>query len=525
MSKISWCAHIFLIFAGLTATSFGASAQSTELRVAVSDFTGERVDPREGGFGMLIYHAPMFDYLVTMDTNRKRVPGVAESWSVSDDGTVYTFQIRNGMKFHNGDDVTAEDVKFSIERLKGGAGSFVGPIYDSIQEMHIADPRRLVIKLKRPFPDFLDFLGPGDTSVGAIVPKKYIEKVGDDGFIRSPIGSGPWKLVEHKPGSYFLYDAFRNHPYRASPGFDRLRISLVPEESTRVAMLQRGEADIIDLGVDSIKTVEQSGNTVLDVPDSVLVTIGFIGTWEERASQQKVPTRLENTSVRRALSLAINRRELLDFLIAGRGKLAERFPAFPGGFGFNPKWADAAMPYDPIQAKTILEQSGYRDGFSIRLYTLPLSGAPWAPKLAQVVADYWGEIGVKTEVVTTEWGAFGPIVYNRPDQALGSAYTWRVTNSSFPIGRMENYVEANGKALIALMPWDSDYSKLAAETDPKKREQMFDEMMDRLHETYAVIPIFYVDALYGAGKRITNWVPYHGWPSIGLSYEYFRPAS
>lgn len=503
----------------------GTAAAQTELKVAVSTFTGEKVDPINGGFGMHVYTAPIYDYLVTMSRDRKPSPGIAESWSVSADAKSYTFNIRQGMKWHNGDDVTAEDVANHFKRLEKGTGAFGGVFKKNIASTEVVDSHTIIVHLKNPWPDFIDFLGPGDTSVAAITPKKYIDEVGEEGFRKNPVGSGPWKLIERKTGSYFLYEAVSDHPYRPKPGFDRMRIMLVPEESTRIAMLKRGEAHLADIGFDSAKEIEASGNQVLEIPNSVLVFISFIGTWEERAKTLNVPAQWDNKNVRKALAMAIDREELLEFMALGKGRLASGFPAFPDGLGWDADWdRNNQTPYDPAMAKKLLADSGYPDGFKLRFYTLPISGAQWLPKMAQIVSDYWKKVGIDVELISTEWGAFGPIVYSRPDADLGAVYTFRTTQSSFPIGRMTNYVSGRGKAVVANVPWDDDHAMVAQETDMAKREQMFKDLMHRLKDTYTLIPIMYVNALFGASKGVTNWVPYNGWPSPGLSYEYFKPA-
>jgi len=508
--------------ASMLSASLPATAQ-TELRVAESSFSGETVDPINAGVGAGPFVPALFDFLVTMSPNGKPAPGLASSWSVSADGLDYTFNLRQGVKWHNGDDFTAEDVKFHFERMKGGSGPFIGFFAEKIKAIEIVDPYKVVFHLNAPWPDFLNLLGPSDTLVGAITPKKYIEKVGAEEFSRTLIGTGPWRLLEHKAGAYFLFAAV-DHPFRPKPSFDRLRVMLVPEESTRLAMLKRGEIDAGVLQFDSVKEAERSGLQILEIPNSVLGTINFAGVWENRTKALNRPTQLDNVNVRKALALAINRQELLQYLVYGKGQLAERFPAFPGAFGYNANWDKDHFPYDPEGAKRLLREAGYPNGFSIQMYAFELSGGPWMPRLAQVVADYWNKVGVKTEIVTTEWGTFGPLIYARPDQLLGQAYVWRVTRSAAPLARIQNFVSADGKALIALVPWDKDYQKIAAEVDNQKREKMFQELMDRLEDTYTTIPIFYVNGIYGASKKLTNFVPYDGWAGLGLSYEYFRPA-
>ena len=124
-------------------------------------------------------------------------PSLAESWTVSKDGLTYEFVLRKGVKFHNGEPVTAEDVKFSFERYKGAGAKL---LKERVREVQVVDPGRVRFVLKEPWPDFMTFYGTSATGAGWIVPKAYVEKVGDDGFKRAPIGAGPYKFVELQPG-------------------------------------------------------------------------------------------------------------------------------------------------------------------------------------------------------------------------------------------------------------------------------------------------------------------------------------
>ncbi len=125
-------------------------------------------------------------------------PSLAESWSQSKDGLTYEFVLRKGVKFHNGDPVTAEDVKFSYDRYRGAG---VKLLKDRVREVQVVDPGRIRFVLKEPWPDFMTFYGTSATGAGWVVPKKYIEKVGDDGFKKAPIGAGPYKFVSFNPSS------------------------------------------------------------------------------------------------------------------------------------------------------------------------------------------------------------------------------------------------------------------------------------------------------------------------------------
>src|SRR5881296_1694689 len=151
---------------------------------------------------MLLY--ALHDAMVKPMPGNPMAPSLAESWSMSADGLVYEFVLRRGVRFHNGDPVTADDVKFSFERYRGVAHK---PLKESVAAMETPDPGRVRIRLKRPWPDFMTFYA---TATGAswIVPRKYVEKVGDEGFKKAPIGAGPYKFVSFTPGVELVVEAF-----------------------------------------------------------------------------------------------------------------------------------------------------------------------------------------------------------------------------------------------------------------------------------------------------------------------------
>ena len=165
---------------------------------------------------MVLY--ALHDALVKPMPGQPRAPSLAESWSVSKDGLVYEFVLRKGARFHNGEPVTAEDVKFSFERYRGTA---VKTLKDRVAAVETPDPGHVRFRLKQPWPDFMTFYASA-TGAGWIVPKKYVEKVGDEGFKKAPIGAGPYKFVSFTPGVELVLEAFeqywRKTPERQAPG-------------------------------------------------------------------------------------------------------------------------------------------------------------------------------------------------------------------------------------------------------------------------------------------------------------------
>jgi len=165
-------------------------------------------------------------------------PSLAESWTVSRDQRVYEFKLREGLKFHNGDPFTAEDVKFSFERAKGAK-----QLQEKVREVTVVDRHRVRFQLGEPWPDFLTYYGTLATSAAWIAPKKYMEQVGVEGFKKHPIGLGPYKFVSHTPGVELVMEAFEGY-WRKTPSVKRLVYKSVPEATTRLALLKRGEVDV-----------------------------------------------------------------------------------------------------------------------------------------------------------------------------------------------------------------------------------------------------------------------------------------
>src|SRR5437016_2361836 len=170
--------------------------------------TEQRAAPAEGIITPFMFRYALHDAVVKPMPGGWNTPSLAESWSQSKDGLTYEFVLRKGVKFHNGDPVTAEDVKFSYDRYRGAG---VKLLKDRVREVQIVDPGRIRFVLKEPWPDFMTFYGTSATGSGWVVPKKYVEKVGDDGFKKAPIGAGPYKFVSFNPGIELVLEAYEGY--------------------------------------------------------------------------------------------------------------------------------------------------------------------------------------------------------------------------------------------------------------------------------------------------------------------------
>src|SRR3954447_11177025 len=250
----------------------------------------------------------LHDALVKPMPGQHMAPSLAESWAESPDKLSYEFKLRQGVKFHNGDPFTAEDVKFSFERAKAAQ------LKEKVKEVQIVDPHKVRFVLNEPWPDFMTAYGTLWSAAGWITPKKYFEQVGSDGYKKNPVGLGPYKFVSMKPGIELVLEA--NEEYWGNkPSVKRLVYLSVPESTTRLAMLKRGEADIAYL------LEGQLAESIKDDPKLKLGFSGGIGThhldffdmWDAKSPWH-------GPRVRKAASLAIDRQGLSEAETLGASK-------------------------------------------------------------------------------------------------------------------------------------------------------------------------------------------------------------
>ena len=260
-----------------------AQDQKGTLVFAVELLGAQTLDPiLEGRPGNAVYQAIMYDSLVGFDLKKGGVgPGVAERWELSPDGLTWTFFIRPGQTFHNGDKLTAHDVKFSLERQMGpgSLASAAASMKRTIKSIEVVDDLTVKVNTTSPQIGLPASLSRAVAPEGAIMPKNYIEKVGEEEFRKKPIGSGPWKFVRNVPGDRIEFTAVANH-WRGTPSFKDLHVLLVPEESTRVAMVRTGEAAIASIGPETMLGASRAGLEVLAVPGTMQAIFQFWGTWK-----------------------------------------------------------------------------------------------------------------------------------------------------------------------------------------------------------------------------------------------------
>ncbi len=441
------------------------------------------LDPGEAGPAFLTPYWFMYglhDAMLKPMPGQRMANSLAESWSMSEDQLVYEFILRKGLKFHNGDPFTAEDVAFSFKRAKGAQ------LHEKVKEVVIVDPHKVRFVLHEPWPDFMTFYGTLASAAAWITPKNYFEKVGADGFKKQPIGLGPYKFVSMKPGIELVMEANEDY-WRKVPSVKRLVFHSVPEATTRLAMLKRGEVDVAYL------LEGQLGESIRNDPKLKLVFSGGVATnfldffdmWDPKSPWA-------DQRVRKAASLALDRKAISDADTLGASK--------PNGNVVLRSMEYAlpidADPYDPAQAKKLLAEAGYPNGFDAGdLYAVP----PYF-NTGEAIGGYLGAVGIRTKLRTMERATFF--------SALGTKKLKGVCFCSIAIygnasTRMSEVVLSTGTYAYGGYPdIDELYKRQLTETDPKKREAMLHEIQKTLHERTRFAPIWDYFWPSGIGPRV-----------------------
>jgi peptide/nickel transport system substrate-binding protein len=447
---------------------------------------------------MVLY--ALHDALVKPMPEGLYTPCLAESFTASKDGLTYEFVLRKGVKFHNGDPVTAADVKFSFERYKGSGMKI---LKERVREIQIVDAGRVRFHLKEPWPDFMAFYGQTATGAGWIVPKAYVEKVGEDGFKKAPIGAGPYKFVSFKPGVELVFEAFEGY-WRKVPNIKRLVLRSLPEETTRAAALKNGEVDIAYL---------LSGPVAEDVrrtPGFKLVsrTHSPAVFWLDLPDQWEPKSPWADVRVRKAASLAIDRQALNQAETLGFSKVTGSI--IPAALEFSKTFPPD--PYDPSRAKRLLAEAGYPNGFDAGdLY-------PWPPyvSMGEALNTYLQAVGIRTKVRIMERAALTTAWRERKIKNVIVGISGAGSNAS---ARLEAYVAKGGAYTAGVIPEVEDlFQRQARETDPKKRETMLHQIQQILYDRMTHIPIYELAFIWGVGPRVEE-------PGINLvrSFAYSAP--
>ncbi len=517
----------------------GAESESTqEVRGADVDTTGYLVAALNADIQTADvqktskdYEIPfnIFDRLVDVevdaDGNSKIVPSLAESWDISDDGLEYTFHLRQGVKFHNGNDFTAEDVAYTFHRLltvEGGVNTeFIDQIKgadellagetDTLEGVEVVDDYTIKVTLKEPFAGFLASI----SSPGVSIYDSEATETAGDQFGMDPavtVGTGPFEFSSWSFNNQLVLT--RNEDYwKGASALPGVVIKIIPDTETQSMMFESGELDILDLdyAADSVDRFTET------YPDQI-VQGPRVGITYFTMNFNKEP--FSDVRVRKAVQMSIDRQAILDALYGGRGQVEQGI--FPHGIiGFNPDQEE--INYDPEAAKALLAEAGYPNGFDMEI-AADSSSSDTVTMALEIISDQLSEVGINAQIrnydestwlETRKSGELGSFMstwsadYNDPDNFI---YTFFGNEEKTKI-RSINYPDTEVMARVA---------KARTIVDEDERLAEYRALEEKLiHEDAAWVPMFSRLHLFAVSKRVQGFAPL--WS--GLSDQVFYPIS
>jgi len=417
---------VLLLTLGLVLSVVGA-VSAEGILVFGSSGDAAKLDPGDATDGESIQRMDnIFEGLVSYKADNTEVePCLATSWEASADGTEITFNLRKGVKFHDGTDFNADAVVFSFARQydanhpyhQYGEWSYWGYMYSDVEKMEKIDDYTVKLVLKRPNASIVTSLAMFPVN---IVSPTNAEKYKGDAF-KNPCGTGPFKFVEWVKDDHITLEANENY-WRERASLDKLIFKVIPDPSARLMALEVGEVQGIEYpnpaDLDRIKAnkdlvfmskagmtigymamntgygyIDANGNGVRDLTDEPLVkTPGYF----EPLTKKKV---------RQAINMAIDKQSIVDNIYMGTAiKATNGMPPFM--LGYNDAIVD--YPYDPAKAKTLLAEAGYPDGFEVTLHVMPVS-RPYMfdpPKIGEAIQSYLAAVGIKVKFYQVDWGTY-----------------------------------------------------------------------------------------------------------------------
>ncbi|KJS84363.1 MAG: peptide ABC transporter substrate-binding protein [Peptococcaceae bacterium BICA1-8] len=447
------------------------------------------------------------------DDNTNIIPGLAKTWGPKDkDGLIWTFNLREGVKFHDGTPLNAEAVKFNFDRwmfednayrFEGEAFEYWGYMFGGypgvVKEVRAVDELTVEVELTQPFAPFINNLG---MPCFGISSPDAIKKYGKD-FFKNPVGTGPFKFVEWLKDDKIVLE--KNGDYWGEgPKLDKLIFRAIPDNSARLMELQAGTIDImIGLSPEDSTIVEQDSN--LQLLHRPSMNVGYLALHNEKEP-------FDNVLVRRALNHAIDKKALIDAFYAGLAKPAKN-PLPPSLWGYNDAVQD--YEYDPAKAKALLAEAGYPNGFKTELWAMPVA-RPYMPQpkeIATAMQQQFAAIGVEAEIVTMDWGTY----LEKGEFGEHSMYLigWNGDN-----GDPDNFLyvlldkdnaKVGSAGNFAFYKSDKVHDMLIAaqkETDQAKRAKLYEEAQVIIHEDAPWIPLVHSTPPIAAKKSVKNFIPH-----------------
>ncbi|MBI3966437.1 MAG: ABC transporter substrate-binding protein [Chloroflexi bacterium] len=463
------------------------------------------LDPQENPAQVTPYNYAyaIHDALVKHMPGKTFAPSLAESYEIAQDFKSASFKLRPNVKFHNGEPVTAEDVKFTYEKYRGANAKV---LKDKTDRIETPDDRTIRFVFKEPFLDFLVLYGSPASGAGWIVPKKYYEEVGPNGFKQKPIGAGPYKLIRQTAGTELELEAFADY-WRKTPNVKTLIIKGVPEGATRVALLQTGEADFINLIPGELLNVIKSD------PKLALAPTKAGPIWLEFPGSEKPDNLFHDVRIRQAISLAIDRKAFNDAEMGGYALLEGNWipEDWPGAI------TRPTPAFDVARAKQLMAEAGKADGFEVPEGITPL---PPYFSFAERVAGYLRAINIRAKVNTMERAIFYEKLKPGPDRLKGLV----IQLSGAPgdaAARVRENVLCQGIASGVCSPEIEDrMKKYDSSANQDERKRLIEEVQTYILDNHIIVPIARQAFINAKGPRIGNKVE----EIIGAIPQYVYPG-
>jgi peptide/nickel transport system substrate-binding protein len=444
-------------------------------------------DPAETpGIGtpfMVLY--ALHDALVKPMPGNAMAPSLAESWGASKDGLSYEFVLRPGVRFHNGELLTADDVKFSFERYRGAAARL---LKERVPVVEVVDPGRVRFRLKEPWPDFMTYYGSLATGAGWVVPRKYLEKVGEDGFKKAPVGAGPYRFVSFNPGIELILEAHEQY-WRKVPSVKRLVLKAVTDEATRLAMLKRGEADVVYLLQSELAEEARRTARLTLRPTPIVSThwLVFLDQWDPKSPWA-------DRRIRLAANHAIDRQAMNDAITLGFSRIT--WSVIPQSFDFY--WQPPAYPHDLARARQLLAEAGYPRGFD--------AGDLWCDAatatMSEAVISNLQAAGIRARLRPLERAAFFKGYQEKKLKNLLYSISGAFGNAAI---RLETFVVGGGPYVYGSYPdIDGLFSEQAGELDRKRREAILHRIQQLVHDKAMYAPIWELGFIHAQGPRVAE---------------------
>ncbi|MFN0091324.1 MAG: ABC transporter substrate-binding protein [Acidimicrobiales bacterium] len=417
-------------------------------------------------------------------------PGLASSYKVADDYLSATFTLREGLTFHNGDPLTSEDVKFTYENYKGTASDLFKARTERVET---PDARTVRFVFKQPFVDFLLLYGTPASGAGWVVPKKYYTEVGPDRYKQNPVGAGPFRFVRNNGGNELELEAFDGY-WRRSAGVKTMVMKFITDNATRFAATQAGEIDVMTNLPATLLEVARNTPGMRVQPS---VSGNF---WLEMPGWERPDSPFHDVRVRKAVSLALDRKAISDAEAGGMASLEGTWIPQAWGGAIQPKDAPDAWRSDLVEAKRLMAEAGFPNGFEVSQLT-PL---PPFNSLAERVITQLAAIGIKTKLNIMERGAFLEATQKGVDGLPGLI----INISSAPgdaASRVRAFATCKGSSSRTCIPeLDAKFAVYETSVDAAERSRLLTEVQRILLDQY-VFPFVYTQTNLGVfGPRIAN---------------------